>query len=272
MLLRPGSPRPPLAALRRDPRTCGGKEGGQGRRGEGGARGGGGGRGGRGGGGGPRCRRNGKFDKSLQRPEEEGAGRSGRPAPPPPRPQTRCAGFGAGGRGVKEEKAGREMRGGAQERPRSVLPRFPPPGREVKAWGGGGGGGAQPPPPRPGAQRSSLLPTARLERRRRQQASLKEKEMIVSLACPRRRPQPGSWPGRLPRAPRPSPDTRSWPSVSAPSALAKARGPPCGARPGAPTAPAHPSSPPGLNPGLLPAAPPGPHSSPPAACSPRALP
>lgn len=30
------------------------------------------------------------------------------------------------------------MRGGAQERPRSVLPRFPPPGREVKAWGGGG--------------------------------------------------------------------------------------------------------------------------------------
>lgn len=41
--------------------------------------------------------------------------------------------------------------------------------------------------------------------------------MIVSLACPQRRPQPGSWPqpGRLPRAPCPSPDTRSWPSVSA---------------------------------------------------------
>lgn len=39
----------------------------------------------------------------------------------------------------------------------------------------------------------------------------------MSLACPQRRPQPGSWPwpGRLPRAPRPSPDTRSWPSVSA---------------------------------------------------------
>lgn len=88
----------------------------------------------------------------------------------------------------------------------------------------------------------------------------------MSLACPRRRPQPGSWPGRLPRAPRPSPDTRSWPLVSAPSALAGARGPPCGARPGAPTAPAHPSSPPGLNPGPLPAAPPGPHSSLPAAC------
>lgn len=41
---------------------------------------------------------------------------------------------------MKEEKAGREMRGGAQERPRSVLPRFPPPGREVKAWGGVEGG------------------------------------------------------------------------------------------------------------------------------------
>lgn len=53
------------------------------------------------------------------------------------------------------------------------------PGVEVSR----GGGGAQP-PPRPGAQRSSLLPTARLERRRRQQASLKEKEMIVSLALP----------------------------------------------------------------------------------------
>lgn len=30
------------------------------------------------------------------------------------------------------------MRGGARERPRPVLPRFPPPGREVKASGGGG--------------------------------------------------------------------------------------------------------------------------------------
>lgn len=34
------------------------------------------------------------------------------------------------------------MRGGARERPRPVLPRFPPPGREVKASGGGGGGAA----------------------------------------------------------------------------------------------------------------------------------
>nr|XP_021487678.1 uncharacterized protein LOC110545701 isoform X1 [Meriones unguiculatus] len=162
------------------------------------------------------------------------------------------------------------MRGGARERPRLVLPRFPPPGREVKASGGWGGGGwgAQPPPPRPGAQRSSLLPTARLERRRRQQASLKEKEMIVSLACPRGRPQPGPWsqPRCLPRTPRPSPDTRSWPSASAPCALTGPWGPPCRARPGAPAAPAHPSSPPGLIPGPLPAAPPRTHSSPPAAC------
>lgn len=51
-----------------------------------------------------------------------------------------------------------------------------------------------------------------------------------------------------------------------PSALVWAQGPPCGARPGAPTAPAHPSSPPGLNLGPLPAAPPGPHSSLPAVC------
>ncbi|XP_054113960.2 uncharacterized protein LOC128932429 isoform X1 [Callithrix jacchus] len=96
MLLRPGSLRPPRAALRREPRTCGGKkEGGRGRLAEVGAQGGGGGREGGGGGGGggrggPRCRRNGKFDKSLQRPEEEGAGRRGGPAHPPPAPPPRA--------------------------------------------------------------------------------------------------------------------------------------------------------------------------------------
>lgn len=90
----------------------------------------------------------------------------------------------------------------------------------------------------------------------------------MSLACPRGRPQPGPWsqPRRLPRTPRPSPDTRSRPSASAPCALTGAWGPPSRARPGAPAAPAHPSSPPGLIPGPLPAAPPRTHSSPPAAC------
>lgn len=126
-----------------------------------------------------------------------------------------------------------------------------------------GGGGAQP-PPRPGAQRSSLLPTARLERRRRQQASLKEKEMIVSLACPRGRPQPR--PRCLPRTPAQVLAPRAGPQPP-PRALTQGRG----ARPaepvrGSPQHPPIPPSPPGLIPGPLPTAPPGPHSSPPAAC------
>lgn len=84
-----------------------------------------------------------------------------------------------------------------------------------------GGGGAQP-PPRPGAQRSSLLPTARLERRRRQQASLKEKEMIVSLACPRGRPQPR--PRCLPRTPAQVQAPKAGPQPP-PRALTQGRGP-----------------------------------------------
>lgn len=47
-------------------------------------------------GGGPLRWRNGKFDKSLQRPEEEGAGRSGGPAPPPLRPVPRRGARGSG--------------------------------------------------------------------------------------------------------------------------------------------------------------------------------
>ncbi|XP_023577209.1 hapless 2-like [Octodon degus] len=117
----PPSPRSAAIPERAEGRRRAG-EGGAGREERGGRRrpgggGGGGGRGGGGGGGGggPRCRWNGKFDKSLQRPEKEGAGRSGGPAPPPPAPspdEVRGArGWGAGRGGEGGQRGGRRSAG-----------------------------------------------------------------------------------------------------------------------------------------------------------------
>ncbi|XP_073082279.1 uncharacterized protein [Manis javanica] len=87
MLLRAGSPRPPSPRSAAIPERAEGRrragKGGAGREERGGRRRWGRRRRRRG----SRCRRNGKFDKSLPRPEEEGAGSNGGPAPPRPVPR-----------------------------------------------------------------------------------------------------------------------------------------------------------------------------------------
>ncbi|XP_077836035.1 uncharacterized protein LOC144337087 [Macaca mulatta] len=151
---------------------------------------------------------------------------------------------------------------GRRRRGRGGAAALPPPAPSPDEAGGHGIRGDAQPPPRPGARRSSLLPAARLERRRRQQASLKEKEMIVSLARSRGRRAPTPRPqARLGPPPRQQKGCR--PSASAPCAHAGARRQPRRARPGAPVTP-HPYSHPAFVPGHPPVAPPGPHSSPPA--------
>lgn len=162
------------------------------------------------------------------------------------------------------------MRGGAQERPRPVLPRFPPPGREVKASGGWRGGAAAAAAARGSAVQSSAHGAAGAAASATGKLKGKGDDRVTRLpaeAPPARVLARTPAQGPPPKSRQPELALRLRPERSRKGAGSALRSASRGAH--SPRPSLFPSQ---LNPRPLPAAPPDPHSSPPAACSPRALP